>query len=268
VTIPTIDHGVVKAFFDDCIAAACAEVDMPPERLRMDVRLTGCITHDAVDRMMIGRAMHPDEMGRPCFDIVEPRVETAWRSKTATMIRKHAATISRLEARRDAFDPDRTGARATKRMWDIHPVAASVLMQYARLPAFDGSHRLDGMVGRVIRLGSAPGIESAVIGYGDGVIRLTEVRFSDDATLRLDDDDLKLKLTGTYPDILVSAMKGARPEAIASMLGADPRTRRCKVKRVERMGDGTLELTFPDVLVPWDRRAKGGEPWRKRRLRD
>lgn len=248
------------------ISASLATNGLDAETVGYDIRLIGSTMTDGIARICIGYAMHRDDMARPCFEIVEPAEDPEWRATAAGHVAAIAMHVGRLEARRSSYDPEGVGRPAGRRHWDIHPVTASILSLYRRLPRLDGRHRLDGTVGRLVQLGSAPGVEGCLIAYGDGVIRMVEAVFTGGGRLRLDGDAMKLMIPGEYPITMESAMRRARPARIASELGHDPRTSAVRVKKVSRPPEGGLEITFSDILVPWDPRARGDEDWRRKRL--
>lgn len=254
----------VEAVIRDAVTRHAAEAGVAASAIRYEFRLDGPFLSDAVERVVIGYEMHRDDMARPCHDVVAVK-DGGWRGRVDGSIATIAHHVARLEARRASFDPDRNGTRTPRRAWDIHPIAASVLSLYPRMPALDGTHRIDGAVGRVVKLGPRPGIAECVIAYGDGVIRLVEAEFEGGARLTQHDDQTLLRLPGEYPDIMKAAFKGAKPARIAALLGSDPRSGGTRVRKVATV-DGRVELTFADGLVPWDRRARGNEPWRRRRL--
>lgn len=241
------------------------ETGLDAASIGFDIRLYGQILGDGVERIGIGHEMHRDEMARPCFEIVETAKSANWQKQVAGHVIDTARHVARLHDRRRSFDPLGEGRLAPRRAWDIHPVAASILSHYRRLPAFDGSHRIDGAVGRVVRLDEAPGIVSCTVAYGDGVIRLVEADLEGGGRIWLKDDRLHVRVPGCYPETVANALRGRRAERIATQFSRDPRGSSTRITKVERCDDH-LQVMLADRLVPWDRRAKGAETWRTRRL--
>lgn len=257
-----------RAEVEEIVAAAKmshqARSGLREEQVALDVRLYGRIADDRIGRIGVGCDMDPDDMGRRPFEIVEPAEHADWRDRVAGEIGRIADRVARLEHRRDSFDADRLRLAPPRAAWDIHPVAASVLSLWRRLPAFDGTHRLDGAIGRYLELAPVPGIDYALAAYGDGVVRLVRAEFSSGAQIATTDGIVSLTVSGMLPTSLRLSAGRCRPRDIAEQLGLDPRTDRVRVKKVQVTEDTTI-FTFSDILVPWDRRARGDEAWRRTR---
>jgi hypothetical protein len=247
-------NDVVRQAVNDAVARH-PDVDM-------DIRLHGHILDPRIERIAIGRPMHPDEMGRPCYDMVAPVTDTPWREELDRLVASHARKVARLHERRADIGAD---GHLRRRAWDVHPVVSSLLSHYPRMPRFDGSHRLDGQWGRVVQLGSAPGIVEATIAYGDGVIRLVSATLEDGSTLTQEHDELAIVVRQRYPETMIQALARTHVANVCDLLSADPRAARHRTRSAEHARDG-LRIVFRDVLVPWDRRAPGREPWRLSRL--
>lgn len=246
----------------DVVADAVKDAIARHPDVGMDIRLHGRILDPRIERIAVGRRMHPDEMGRPCYDMVEPFADAPWREEVDRLVSMHVAQVGRLHERRSDIGAD---GHLRRRAWDVHPVVSSLLSHYARLPRFDGSHRLDGQWGRVVQLGSAPGITEAVIAYGDGVIRLVEATLEDGSTLTQNDDELAIVIRQHYPETMIQALARTHVANVCDLLSADPRAARQRTQSAKHTQDG-LRIVFRDVLVPWDRRSPGREPWRLSRL--
>lgn len=249
-------HDVVRQAVNDAVARH-------PD-VNLDIRMHGHILDPRIERVAIGRPMHPDEMGRPCYDMVETVADTPWREEIDRLVASHASKGARLHERRTDIGAD---GHLRRRAWDVHPIVSSLLAHYARLPRFDGSHRLDGQWGRLVQLGSAPGIMEALIAYGDGVIRLVSATLEDGSTLTQEDDELAIIIRQHYPETMIQALGRTHVANVCNLLSADPRAARHRTQSAEPTQDG-LRIVFRDVLVPWDRRTPGRETWRLSRLRE
>ena len=255
-----------RAEVEEVVSAAkashLARTGVDADRAAFDVRLYGRIADDRIERIGVGCEMHPDDMGRRPFEIVEPAKQADWRERIDTEIGDIADQVARLARRRDSFDADRHRRTPPRSAWDVHPVAASVLSLWRRLPAFDGTHRLDGAIGRHLELAPVAGIERAIVGYGDGVVRLVRAEFTTGARLETTDGIVTLAVPGRMPSAIRIGSRRCRHSDLARQLGLDPRTDRVRVSKVETTDDTTI-FTFSDLLVPWDRRSRGGETWRR-----
>lgn len=233
---------------------------------RLDVRLHGNASDDRIARIGIGCAMHPDAGARTPFEIVEPPVDAAWAETCHQHIDALVRETACLDRRRGAFDPAGTGATPPRWAWDIHPTAASLLSLYRTLPTLDGSHRIDGEHGRIVELQDAPGVNSATIAYGDGIVRIVAARFPNGSTLTTESGWVRLRVEGTMPEVLASSLLRRPAGAIGAQLGHGAKAGLGRVMRVRRIAD-ELEMTLSDTLVPWDQRRLGGEDWRSTRMR-
>lgn len=238
---------------------------VPAGRLRFDIRQYGQ-ADGGIHRIGIGHDIagdvHRDARARPGYKMVETRGNPDWRTDADGHVERITAEIARLDARRAAFGDLRIPPRWA---WDIHPAVASILAAYRRLPDLDGSHRLDGEFGRLVQLGEAPGIRSATIAYGDGVVQLLTARFEEGSSLSTTEGRLVLRIPHRLPDVIALGLVGRPAGAVSALLAKGPRARLATVTRVRRTMDGT-EITLRDVLVPWDARHKGAETWRTRRM--
>lgn len=259
--------GRVRQVVHDALERHAAALGVPAAAVGLTLRIGahhGMETNDgAVEFFTIGADMHPDDRGRPTNEIFSTAIPT-WKDRVDRMVGATVSHAARLHLRRMSFDPDQEGRTAPRKAWDIHPITASLLAHYPRIPRFDGSHRLDGAVGRVVTMGNAPGVDDLTVAYGEGLVRLVEATIGGTRlSMRKHRDLIRIgmRVPGVFPNSVVAGMRGRAPGGIAEALGRDPRSALAPVRTVA-VGEGHVLLMFDDRLVPWDRRHRGGESWR------
>lgn len=261
----------VTQYINETKARLLAAAGLTEQQVGIDVRVYGRTVDDLIERIGVGCNLHQDARARSQFEMVDVKHDPNWMSICEQKIQDIIAEIGRLERRRDAFDPDRTWCTPPKWAWDIHPTAASILSLYRRLPRFDGTHRIDSEHGRLVNLGSAPGVKDALVAYGDGIIRIVSAEFPGGSSLVTRDDRIKVIISDMLPDVIENSLL-RRP---ATVLGAQLANGKyahlatiTNIKRSQDPKDKQLEITLRDILIPWDARTRRGEDWRITRMNE
>lgn len=258
-------HEEASNFVREKIVEILGELQAHEDDVGFRVNYTHEFTSNKIKCIAISHRNHSDLAYRPHFEIVETVKTKSWQDDTEKYLREIAERLVRISKRRKTFMPQGEKDPLPKKAWDVDPATAAILKLCNRFPVLDGTHRISGDYGKVVNDLKPKGFEHASVAYGDGIIKLVSARFTSGDEIYLQDERIKIKIHGTFPETMITGLRNKKAGDVIEAFRIDKRSHDTRITKVENKGSFII-LTLADRLFPLDAKCKGDESWRMKRL--